>query len=457
MLPLAILTLIAGRPDDAAGDVFEFEPGDVVETFDSGTGRFEVHYTRAGKNAVPAADADADGVPDHVQDVAAIYDDVLDTYLAMGFRAPLDDGDGVFDVYLVDTDFSADGHFQSETCDGDNRCSGYMVQENDFAGFPYPSVDYANRLLASHEFFHAVQAAYDADQGSIIAEGTAVWASEHYDSGLDDLELFASDFLDNADRGLTGDGGGPVDPFTYGSAVFWEFLSQRHGVDVIRSLWEACDDGSDAHWTDRIDDVVTAAGGTGFADDLQAFALAALSLGPRADPAKGFSDAAALPAPVLRNEDEPFSRASFVLFPASYVTFSIQASGPVRAAIAGETGDARLALVPLFADAAGDPLGDGALDVTDDTGGHVAVQIVNGSLTDAVRPRVCIGAPADVDACLAQDEEPPPIGVNPVAPEGCSCGAAAQPELPAALAFLWLLSSAAPQSRARRAQNRSST
>src|SRR4051812_45921974 len=108
----AFSTPAAARPDNPnGGDLFTFDNGDVVETFDSDGGRFRVHYTRAGTHAVPAADADGDGVPDHVALVAATYEDVLDVYTSMGFRAPLDDGDGIFDVYLVDTGFSADGSF----------------------------------------------------------------------------------------------------------------------------------------------------------------------------------------------------------------------------------------------------------------------------------------------------------------------------------------------------------
>ena len=55
----------------------------------------------------------------------------------------------------------------------------------------------------------SVQAAYDAHQGSLLAEGTAVWASEHFDPTLGDLEGFAQDFFAGTDRALTSDGVGP--------------------------------------------------------------------------------------------------------------------------------------------------------------------------------------------------------------------------------------------------------
>src|SRR5690606_35560108 len=99
----------------------------------------------------------------------AIYDEVLAAYVGrLGFRAPLADGslldnggDARFDVYLLDFGGSADGSFRVDACGQDGalptQCAGFMVQENDFAGYAYPSVRYANRLLAAHELFHAVQ------------------------------------------------------------------------------------------------------------------------------------------------------------------------------------------------------------------------------------------------------------------------------------------------------------
>ena len=80
--------------------------------------------------------------------------------------------------------------------------SGFIVQENDFAGYGYPSLTYANRVLASHEFFHAVQAAYDSEQSSIIGEGSAVWATEQFDGSLADFEGFLPGFFKHPDRSL---------------------------------------------------------------------------------------------------------------------------------------------------------------------------------------------------------------------------------------------------------------
>jgi hypothetical protein len=116
---------------------------------------------------------------------------------------------------------------------------------------------WANRILGSHELFHAVQSAYDVEQGSVLAEGTAVWATEQFDPSLDDLEWFITGFFENVDRPLDEPLPGPADPYSYGAGVFFQFLHEALGPTVVRSLWERCEDGAggvdDPYWLDVLD------------------------------------------------------------------------------------------------------------------------------------------------------------------------------------------------------------
>ena len=78
-LALAIIAMPGhahARPDTpGTTELFRFDAGDVVESHPSPGGSFRVHYTRSGDNAVPARDEAGEiGVPDHVEQVAAIYD-----------------------------------------------------------------------------------------------------------------------------------------------------------------------------------------------------------------------------------------------------------------------------------------------------------------------------------------------------------------------------------------------
>ena len=416
MIELALLLALA-RPDTPGTDeFFRFDEGDSVEVFDSL--RFRVHFTRAGEHAVPLQDADANGAPDHVEQISEVYEEVLDCYTdTLGYRAPLADqgtnaanNDARFDVYLVDFGFSADGSFRAESCTGE-RCAGFMVQENDFAGYGYSSVTYANRLLASHELFHAVQAAYDSGQGAVLSEGTAVWASEQFDPSLDDLEGYGESYLLDTSRPLNSDGGAPVDPFTYGAAIFFEHLAQAHGDNIVRALWEGVAQVEGADWFDLLDDVIVQAGGTGFADDFTTFATSTL------------------PETTAEPESLPLSKASHLVFISSWRTVAANPAGrsEVRVALAGAEEDLEGLVLVVAPDGETAEVVDG-FDVTrPSVDAFFAVQVINTRQTgNGARPRLCVGDEQEVEACLAKDN-PPQVDAGPdadVPPTTCACASA---------------------------------
>jgi|GEM_PF-677366 len=328
------------RPDTPGSTELppRYDVGDVVETLDSTAGAFRIHYTRSGRHAVPTDDADTDGVPDYVTLVADTYDDVLVRYEELGFvparsdaLVPIDFGGSArFDVYLLDFGGMSDGSFRREICAADGGCAGYMVQENDFLGYPYPTRAYAVHLLASHEFFHAIQAAYDGARGTqstVLAEGTAVWASERFDDSLSDVEGFASAYLDRTDRSLGTDPIGPVQAFAYGSGVFFEHLSVRYGDDAIVALWEAIPSAPvDRSWPETLDGVLTRDFASSFDAAFLDFAERVVFLGPRADDTRGLPRAAAFPGVATTTIAVPYADASLRVFPASARYFQAPAS-----------------------------------------------------------------------------------------------------------------------------------
>jgi hypothetical protein len=422
----ALLALPAqARPTDVGSDLFTFDAGDDVDTFD--TEHFRFHYTLSGTHTVPTGDGDANGVPDHVESLALIYEDALATYVALGFRAPLDDdgrpnngGDGRFDVYLVDFSFNADGAYNSEVCD-DNRCSGYMVQENDFRGYSYPSARVGNLTVASHELFHAVQAAYDASQPSVFAEGTAVWASEAFDANLSDLEGFSSGYLDDAESPLDTAGGGPVDLFTYGASVFFQFLSERHDSDLIVALLEATEDGArgvaDPDWFHDALPAVLADVADTFADVFFDFTVACVVTDDK------FVDDTAVPhfengdALARRTPEDaalPLSADPFLVFTSSsrLVEFAARGRSTVDAALADadptQLAGLRVALVAhnVVTDDVRVATGvdRASIAATDDDDLYLLVTNTNPD-GDGARPRLCAGDAAEVDACVAAASE----------------------------------------------------
>lgn len=418
------------RPDtDGNNLLFRFEDSDVVEWFDSVGGEFRVHYTRDGVNAVPALDDDNSMVPDFVEEVAAVYDEVLDHYeLTMGFRRPASDeqivdngGNGRFDVYLVDFNGMGDGNYQNDQCTAQNNeiCAGYMVQENDYSGYGYPSTLVANQILGSHEFFHAIQAAYDINQGSIMAEGTAVWGTETYEPTLHDFEWFIDGYLDNPDRSLDVPLPGPVDPFSYGSAIFFRFLEERYGDGMIRSLWERCENGAsgvdDPLWFTELDAHLQAEATTSFADAFVEFARYNLFTGQLADPARGYVNGGSYSAVKIEPVIEPLVDETLRIFYSSTQYYGADPAGRdtmTAALVVAEGDEADLdGLHMLFAvERAGayEPLVEVAdLETgseTVDTAGaaRMVVAVVNTlQAGDSRRPGLCVGSPEEVASCRA--------------------------------------------------------
>jgi outer membrane receptor for ferrienterochelin and colicins len=221
------------------------------QTFGHTGGGALVHYTATGADAVPAADADASGVPDFVEEVAGVADAALVEFADAGFRAPLSDaaiadngGDGRVDLYLKNLG-AADGSAQPDSCSG-NTCIGHMASENDYAGLGYPSVTEGIRSVVPHEVFHLVQYAYDDDQPQVWTEATAVWATElMYGPDNADFERFVDAFIERSYRPLERGGGGFGDVYVYGAAVWPYFLEHRFEAAVVRDAWTNCGDGTE--------------------------------------------------------------------------------------------------------------------------------------------------------------------------------------------------------------------
>lgn len=441
----------AQRPDTpGTSAIFRYDAGDAVESIVSPGGEFRVHFTRTGSNAVPSTDADGSGVPDHVESVAVIYDEVLAFYAGtLGYRPPLDDGpiaddggDGLFDVYLLDFGGSADGSFRPDGCGlggaRPTQCAGYLVQENDFLAYGYPSISYANRLLASHELFHAIQAAYDTSEGSVIGEGTAVWASEAFDPSLRDLEAFSRGYLEETDRPIDRPLPGPVDRFSYGSGLFFRFLEERFDRDLLRELWEACEDGE---WLPALDALLGGARASSFEEAFREFAEWNLFTGVRADPSRAYANGASYAEVRFEPAPLPFVRDPLRVFYASahYFTSDPGSRASVGAELAGEPADVA-GIDLLLAVRRGEAIEVVRGPMVDTAGADelITVLVRPSRDGDSQRPALCVGSRAELDDCralmtampdggmLARDGGRTEIDAGamvPPSPRGCACRA----------------------------------
>ena len=238
----------AGRPGEVRYDVPAAEVQRRCVTVSGQTGRpLCFHWTATGEHRSTAAWVDAT--------VAAFTKSWNRQVVGLGYSRPLPDGGSAaqqgpnpgLDVYLADID--GDGTLGYCTWDGatppaTRTAPAHCVVDNDFASVGSRRLEEL-RATAAHEFFHAVQYAYDYTAPDWFAEGTAVWMEDQvFDGGNTHYRYLDTTALRS-----------PEDPFGrdpessgYGSWLFWQHLGEAYGRAAVLATWEgvAANAGTDA-------------------------------------------------------------------------------------------------------------------------------------------------------------------------------------------------------------------
>ncbi len=158
-------------------------------------------------------------------------------------RPPKDFGEGgnrKFDVYLENLGSRGLYGYCSTERYADNtgrHATSYCVLDNNFSQAEFPTNTPLGNLkvTAAHEFFHAVQFAYNFRQASWLMESTATWMEERYADRVNDNR----NYLPWSQLAV------PTHPITkskspnhYGNWVYWEYFTQRKGNKTIKTLWK---------------------------------------------------------------------------------------------------------------------------------------------------------------------------------------------------------------------------
>ena len=164
--------------------------------------------------------------------------------IGMGYKKPLGDGskggNSKLDVYLKDVGSKGlYGYCAPEQKKYKYTYAGYCVLDEDFdpAQFGGAPAKSSLKVTAAHEFFHAVQFAYDAAEDRWFMESTATWIEERYADGINDNQQY----LQYGQLGVPHES---LDTFVngggnqYGNWAFWEYLTQRKGNGLVKSVWK---------------------------------------------------------------------------------------------------------------------------------------------------------------------------------------------------------------------------
>lgn len=242
-----------------------------------------LHWVEEGEHAA---------TPEFAAEAFGIIGDVAQTYARAGYRAPLPDagqeGDTRTDFYLGDIDtYGALGFCRS---DADGPVDGsawyaYCGFDNDYASSPWLDPTSLLQVTVAHEYFHAIQYAYDAEDDGWIYESTAMAMEDELYDDVNDNAFYLNygQMGDPASYGYPAGPSVPLDVFdlnAYGNWGFWRYLMEQHprsrgGLPVImRDVWEALDTTSGAAPTTSLQalDEVLGARRTSTPDEYAGFA-----------------------------------------------------------------------------------------------------------------------------------------------------------------------------------------
>ena len=212
-----------------------------------------VHWARSTVDAPPPGDRDGDGLPDQVETTRdtmnLVWGRIVDEG---GYKAPLEDTKGPdtkLDIYLVDLGNDGLYGYCGPEGVGQGRAeTAYCVLDDDYAERQFPANSPLGnlRVTGAHEFFHAVQFAYDVREDPWMMENTATWIEDEiFDNVNDNRYYLTRSSLRSPKRPLDSSNG----LYVYGNWIWWRYLTERFPQEngtglptLVRDVWVRADD-----------------------------------------------------------------------------------------------------------------------------------------------------------------------------------------------------------------------
>ncbi|MBI5417431.1 hypothetical protein HZA55_05735 [Candidatus Poribacteria bacterium] len=273
---------IYSRPTDpAVGTDLYFDPQEIINHFDTknGYGNFRIWYTltrTSRNNNVESYDSDFSLVPDYVEKCGDIFESVWQKEMVeMGYQTNIKENDikdimsdkGVgggekYDIYILNVDFArVFGYTISEARSlAERTSSSYIVIDNDYPESVYNETvidgkvikikPYYNRYdvlryTAAHEFFHAIQNAYDLQEDIWWSEASSVWMEEQVYKDLNGYLIYLKDFFNYPWISINRNAmvKNPAPNHHYAAGIFPIFLTTYFkDTNLMHLIWKKCAD-----------------------------------------------------------------------------------------------------------------------------------------------------------------------------------------------------------------------
>jgi hypothetical protein len=249
---LARPTIGQGAPGELEYEVSEATP--VCST------HFCVHYVKTTDDRPPLKDSNANGVPDYVESMSAVFEHVYAVENGdLAWTPPKSDGTrgcinggpagcaAKTDVYIKEVgDQGIYGYSAPDPDQRGNKQFAYLVMDNDYNAEQFPQ--YSGNALppmevtAAHEYNHVLQFNYDINEDAWMFEATATWMEDRVYTDVNDYRQYVTPWAQMTTVPLTYfsyDGSDPLNVKVYGDAVWNRWLESHYGDNVIRDAWAA--------------------------------------------------------------------------------------------------------------------------------------------------------------------------------------------------------------------------
>lgn len=198
-------------------------------------GRFKIHYTTTGFDAVNPASTNAAGVPDFIYEAGRAAQRAYALLVEeLGMRPHANDNgsDGPeFDFYVLDL-----GNLYGETILEFSSGSGpsYIRIDNDYGSNFYTRGLEGLRVTVAHEYFHAVQLNYFfRDVDIFFFELSATWFEDVAYDDINDYYQYLRTWFRNPDLPLNS----TTNFHQYGSCIWLHYLTKRLEPALVRLIW----------------------------------------------------------------------------------------------------------------------------------------------------------------------------------------------------------------------------
>ena len=225
------------------------------------TTRFCIHWVTSGSERPSLVDLNRNRRPDYIDKTVRTMNTTWRKEIgSMGYKKPRSDfrsgphhggnPNGKIDIFIAN--IGNRGLYGYCTTDDPlinrnthRQNSAYCVFDNDFRRSEFPtgaSKLAALKVTAAHEFFHAIQFAYDTFEDRAFMEGTATWMEDEVFTGVNDNVQYLQqgspmDPVNNAQRGPWV----PLDTghasVQYGTWIWYRFLTEVHNDAIIKQIW----------------------------------------------------------------------------------------------------------------------------------------------------------------------------------------------------------------------------